>query len=74
MPGKSVNNVFDILEDYAANNPEKITQGITSLKSLYDLSGVTPDTLADKLDDFYKDPANSNATLAKAVTAAKNEL
>ena len=69
---KDAAQVIDIAISYVEQNPEKAVEGLKSLREVYELGDIRPDTLVQEIDAFYSDPENSKANLSKAVTAAKN--
>ena len=69
---KDANKIIDIAISYLETNPEEGARALRSIRSIYDLSRVSPDNLAHGIDLFYADPDNASAPLSKAVTAAIN--
>lgn len=71
---RDAQQVTDITISYVKKNPANAVSGLEKMRSLYDLSGAKPELLARAIDVFYMDPANGNASLSSAVTAARNAL
>ena len=67
---KDANKIIDIAINYLETNPEEGARALKSIRSIYDLSRVSPDTLVHGIDLFYADPDNASAPLSKAVTSA----
>lgn len=68
---KDAVKILDIVISYVRENPERAERALISIKEIYDMSRVRPDQLVHEIDLFYSDPANRNAPLSKAMTAAK---
>jgi len=71
---RDAEKVTSIAVDYVRQEPNKAVEGLKKVQELYDLSGVTPDSLITGIDHFYSDPGNHSASLSRAVSAAKNSL
>ena len=68
---KDAVKIIDIVISYVKENPERAERALESIKEIYSMSGVRPDQLVHEIDVFYSDPANRNAPLSRAITAAK---
>ena len=68
---KDAVKILDIVITYVQQNPERAARALQSIKGIYEMPGARPDQLVHEIDVFYSDPANRNAPLSKAITAAK---
>ena len=71
---RDAEKVTKIAREYVHSNPEGAAEGLKKVEELYNLSGVAPEALLKAIDAFYDDPAHHNASLSRAVSAAKNVL
>ena len=64
-----------VVREFLRENPTSAPESLDRIKSLYqDMASGKPDALAKEIDAFYKDPANHEAPLSRAITAARNKL
>ena len=67
-------DVTGIAIGYIKDNPKKAVNSLDTIRGLYDVTGLRPQTLAAELDEFFAEPENKDSSLSKAVTYAKNTL
>ena len=64
----------NVLHDFLKANPNSTLDSLDQLQTLYGgLSEGKPDTMATSIDAFYKNPANREAPLSRAITAARGK-
>lgn len=63
--------VNDIAIGFIKENPQKAVGSLEQIKSLYDMSGLDPDTMLSKLDRYFADPDHVQSTLSMAMSATK---
>ncbi len=66
--------VTDIAIGYVKENPNKAVEGLESVRSLYDVSRFSSSSIAQKIDEFFQDADNREASLAAAVSYARSRL
>ena len=72
MAWKDAANVTDLAIKFVKTNPDKALDGLQSVRRVYDLSSMRPETLSQQIDAFYESPANRQFTLTQAISFAKN--
>lgn len=63
--------VTDIAISYLKENPNNAVEGLTKLKKVYDLSGISAHEMVAHLDRFFADPDNKDAGLSLGVTSVR---
>ena len=63
--------VTSIVSDFAKGNPTALAEGVEKMRALYDTGGISSDDLVIGIDEYYSDPDNTDAALARAVSAAR---
>ena len=71
---KDAEQVTIIATQYVKENPQKALEGLEKIRALYDMSSLTSSAIAKEIDQFYQNPSNGSAGLAKAVSVAKQRL
>lgn len=71
---KDAGDVTDVVKEYVKENPQKAIEGLDQIKQLYDVSSVRPSQIVALIDEYFKEPGNGNASLSRAVSAAKQQL
>jgi hypothetical protein len=66
--------VTDAAIEYARDNPNNAVSGLEKVKGIYEMEGLTAESLVAKLDEFFSEPDGKNATLSQAMVAARNRL
>ena len=66
--------VTDIAIGYVKDNPNKAVEGLESIRSLYDVSRFNSSAIAQKIDEFFQDADNREASLTAAVSYARSRL
>lgn len=66
--------VTDIAISYVRDNPGKAVEGLQSIRSVYDVGELRPADITDQIDRFFKDSANTTASLSKAISFARSQL
>ncbi|MCB0318565.1 MAG: hypothetical protein KDD56_07395 [Bdellovibrionales bacterium] len=69
---QDASEVTDIAISFIKDNPKKAVESMESIKGLYNVSGINPITLAARIDEFFTNPENKDASLSRAVSFAKN--
>jgi hypothetical protein len=66
--------VLEIVSKFIKDNPEQAEEGIQSLRRVFDYSKISPERLALELDAFFIRSENQEASLSKAISAAKQQM
>lgn len=69
---KDAARVTDVAIGFVKENPKEAVNGLEKIKSLYDLSILSPAGAVQQLDTFFSEPSHSKASLSVAITAVKN--
>ena len=67
---KDASKVTDIAIGFVRENPSQAVSGLERLKSLYDLSDVSPSLITTQLDSFFSKAENQSASLSYAISAS----
>jgi|GEM_PF-1586033 len=68
---RDARRVAQIVGEHLAENPEEVHKSMEIMQGIYDLSNLRPETIANHIDQFYKDSENSRAPLSKAISSAR---
>jgi hypothetical protein len=68
---KDASRVTDIAIEFVKENPEDAVKGLEQLKSLYDLSDLSPSLLVVQIDNYLSSVENREAPLSLAISAAR---
>ena len=72
---KDAATMTGVLRDFVQSNPTSAQESLERLRGIYDdLSQGKPDTVSAAIDRFFKDPANKEAPLSRAITAARSGI
>ena len=71
---KDAAQVTDIAMGYIKENPDKALEGLSSVRALYDTQGLRPADIAHQVDLFFKETANRDASLSRAMSYAKAQM
>jgi len=71
---KDASKVTDIAIGFVRDNPNEAVSGLEKLKSLYDLSDVSPSLITTQLDGFFARTENQSASLSLAISTARSGL
>lgn len=72
---KDAATMTGVLKDFVQGNPTSAQESLERLRGIYDeLSQGKPDTVSEAIDRFFKDPANKEAPLSRAITAARSSM
>jgi hypothetical protein len=63
--------VTDAAIDFVKQNPKDAVEGLTKVRSLYEMDGVRADALVHELELFFEKSENRESTLSQAVTAVR---
>jgi hypothetical protein len=63
--------VTDAAIDFVKQNPKDAVEGLTKVRSLYEMDGVRTDALVHELELFFEKSENRESTLSQAVTAVR---
>jgi hypothetical protein len=69
---KDASKVTDIAIGFVRENPSQAVSGLERLKSLYDLSEVSPSLITSQLDTFFSKAENQSASLSYAISASSS--
>jgi hypothetical protein len=68
---KDASRVTDIAIEFVKENPNDAVKGLEQLKSLYDLSDLSPSLLVTQIDSYLSSVENRDAPLSLAISAAR---
>ena len=66
---RDASKVTELTINYLEENPNKVDEGLRTLKALYNVEGSRPSAIVPRLDEYFRD--NSQASLSQALSAVK---
>jgi len=66
--------VTDLAIDYVKQNPAGAVSGLERVREIYDMEGLTSESVVRELDKFFSESEGKDATLSQAITAAKTRM
>ena len=63
--------VTDLAIEYVKENPNNAVSGLERVRQIYDMEGLTAESMVRELDRFFSESEGRDATLSQAMTAAK---
>lgn len=71
---RDAEKVTDIAIDYVKENPQGAIEGLERLRGIYDMQGLTADSMVRELDAYFSESSSKDATLSQAITAVRGRL
>lgn len=71
---RDAGRVTDAAIEYAREHPENAVNGLERIRGIYDMEGLTAETVVRELDSFFSGSAGKDATLSQAITAVRRRL
>lgn len=68
---KDAGHITGIASGFVRENPDRAIETLDEISKLYELSGLKPEILVERVDYFFSDPDNRNASLSSAISAAR---
>jgi hypothetical protein len=66
--------VTDAAIEYAREHPQNAVTGLERIRGIYDMEGLTAESMARELDKFFTESDGREATLSQAMTAVRSRL
>ncbi len=66
--------VTDAAIEYAKEHPGNAVSGLERVRGIYDMEGLTAESMARELDKFFTESEGRDATLSQAMTAVRRRL
>ena len=63
--------VTDITIEFAKQNPGRTMESLQTLRSVYAVNELKPESILRSLEHFYSDPKNQSASFSQAFSAVK---
>ncbi len=67
-------NVTDVAIDYVKQNPQNAVDGLERIRGIYDMNGVTSESIVRELDLYFSEADGREATLSQAITTVRMRL
>jgi hypothetical protein len=71
---RDAEKVTDIAIEYVKENPQGALEGLERLRGLYDMQGLSADSMVRELDAYFSEADSKDATLSQAITAVRGRL
>jgi hypothetical protein len=71
---RDAKRVTDIAIDFVKENPSDTVSGLERIREIYDMEGLTAESVVRELDAFFADSEGKEATLSQAITAVRARL
>jgi hypothetical protein len=71
---RDAEKVTDIAIDYVKENPQGAVEGLERVRGIYDMQGLTADSMVRELDAYFSESGSKDATLSQAITAVRGRL
>lgn len=71
---RDAKKVTDIAIEYVKDNPSDALNGLERIRGLYDMEGLTSESVVRELDDYFSKSEGKDATLSQAITAVRTRL
>lgn len=71
---RDAKKVTDIALDFVKENPGSAVNGLEKIRDVYDMEGLTAESVVRELDRFFSDSEGKEATLSQAMTAARQQM
>lgn len=71
---RDAKRVTDVAIEYVKGNPGGAVRGLERIRGLYDMEGLTAESVVRELDDYFAGAEGKEATLSQAITAVRARL
>jgi len=71
---RDAKKVTDVAIDYVRENPANAVSGLERIRGIYDMEGLTAESVVRELDRYFSDSEGKDATLSQAVTAVRMRM
>lgn len=71
---RDAKKVTEIAIEYVKENPGNAVNGLERVRGIYDMEGLTADSVVRELDKFFAESDGKDATLSQAVTAVRMRM
>lgn len=71
---RDAKKVTDVAIDYVKENPANAVSGLERVRGIYDMEGLTPESVVRELDNYFSGSEGKDATLSQAVTAVRMRM
>ncbi len=71
---RDAKKVTDIAIEYVKENPANAVTGLERVRGIYDMEGLTAESVVKELDKFFAESDGKDATLSQAVTAVRMRM
>jgi hypothetical protein len=71
---RDAKKVTDIAIEYVKENPGNAVTGLERVRGIYDMEGLTAESVVRELDKFFTEWDGKDATLSQAVTAVRMRM
>jgi hypothetical protein len=71
---RDAKKVTDIAIEYVKENPANAVNGLERVRGIYDMEGLTAESVVRELDKFFAESDGKDATLSQAVTAVRMRM
>lgn len=71
---RDAKRVTDIAIEYVKENPGDAVSGLERIRGLYDMEGLTAESVVRELDEYFSKSEGKDATLSQAITAVRTRL
>jgi hypothetical protein len=71
---RDAKRVTEVAIEYVRENPSEAVSGLERIRGLYNMEGITAESMVRELDTFFSESEGKDATLSQAITAARMRL
>ena len=71
---RDAGRVTDAVIEYAREHPNNAVSGLEKIRGLYDMDGLTAESMVRELDAYFASSEGKDATISQAITAARRRL
>jgi hypothetical protein len=71
---RDAKRVTEVAIEYVRENPSEAVRGLERIRGLYNMEGITAESMVRELDTFFSESEGKDATLSQAITAARMRL
>ena len=71
---RDAKRVTDVAIEYVQTNPSNAVSGLERIRGLYDMEGLTAESVVRELDTFFATSDGKDATLSQAIVAVRGRL
>lgn len=71
---RDAKRVTEVAIEFVKENPTDAVSGLERVRELYDMKGLTAESMVRELDTFFAESEGKDATLSQAITAVRMRL